>query len=409
MGFDERDYARKRAEARQQSSWFKLAVGDNCFRILPTPPTDNVKTNFFEYAIHREVGPRKQTVRCGVDIDPQTGDQVGECWLCDTKIPALKAKKQESRATALAAKSQLIMQVAKVEELGEGKLKFAGPFLFTPAPTIGNQLLASIFGNRKRSYIDPKKGYNLNISRTGTGRNDTRYGIIEPDQDPTVVPQSLIDKVKAFEDLKEIPVYSQAKQQAAYMGQDVVDEQEEEEQPRRSATRKPAAPEPEDDDLPEDDVVEDDESAEADIDPDAEGEDVIDDIDDEPEPPTRKKTGSVPAPKATARPARKAVVPDPDEDEAEDADPDAEDIPDDLDEDIDLDAVDDADLDTDADEGDVIDDEPDTPPVRKARPVAAAAKPAARPASRPASPPARPAARAAAPAAKPALRPKARR
>jgi len=422
MGFDERDYARRRAEARQQSSWFKLNVGDNCFRIVPTPPTDTVKTNFYEYSIHREVGPRKQTVRCGIDIDPETGEQVGECWLCDTKIPQLKAKKQDSRATALASKAQVIMQVAKVEELGEGKTKFSGPFLFTPAPTIANQLLASIFGNRKRSYVDPKKGYNLNISRTGTGRNDTRYGVIEPDQDPSAVPQSLIDKVKPFEDLKEIPVYSQAKQQAAYLGQDVVEEDEDQEQPqtRRSAapaSRKAAVVQEPEDDEPVDDDVDDD----AVDDVDDAGEDVNlddDDVDLDPEPelelePPSRKRAAAPAPaKAAARPAsRKVVEPDPDEDTEEAIDPDTEDLPNDAEDDLEIDDADDAGDDLDPDDADVIDDEPDTPPSRTARPAARqAAKPAPAPARRAVAPPARPAARAVAPAKPtPGLRPKARR
>ena len=105
-------------------------------------------------------------MRCGVN----PVDREGECWLCDVKIPQLRKKGMEKRATALAPKPQFLVQVGKVDTNG----KMTGPFLFTPAKTVADQLLASIFGSRKKSYVDPLKGYNLTIARTGTGRNDTR-------------------------------------------------------------------------------------------------------------------------------------------------------------------------------------------------------------------------------------------
>jgi hypothetical protein len=320
MSYDEREYARKRAEQRQQSSWYKLKEGDNTFRILPTPPTATVKTNFFEYAVHRDVGPKKQVVRCG--INPVTEE--GECWLCDVKIPSLRKKKMETRATALAPKAQLLVQIAKVDDDG----KMTGPFLFTPAKTIADQLLASIFGSRKRSYVDPAKGFNISINRTGTGKNDTRYGILEPDQESSKVPQSLLEKLKPFEELKEVPAYSQAKQSAAYLGQDVAEEEEEE--PEKLKTHKRVAEE----DVDNEDVA----SEEDDIDED-------DDDLDEPAPKSKAKTSKKvveedvdeedideddddldePAPKTKAKASKKVVEPDPDVD-------DDEDIPDDLDE-----------------------------------------------------------------------------
>ena len=275
---DEREYARKRAEARQQSSWYKLTVGDNTFRILPTPPTKSHKLNFIEYAVHNDVGAKKERVRCG--INPVSEE--GECWLCDVKIPGLRKKKMNSRADALAPKSILLVQVAKVDT-DDGKM--TGPFLFTPSKQIGDQLLSSIFGSKKRSYIDPLKGFNISITRTGTGKNDTRYGMLEPDQEPTKVPQSLLDKVKSFDQLKEIPTYSQAKQQAAYTGQAVPEDDEEAEEPR-SRTRHDADEEEateDDTETAEDEATEEDEPVEE-----VEDED-LDAEEEEPAPPVKKK------------------------------------------------------------------------------------------------------------------------
>jgi len=305
---DEREYARKRAEARQQSSWYKLTVGDNTFRILPTPPTKSHKLNFIEYAVHNDVGAKKERVRCG--INPVSEE--GECWLCDVKIPGLRKKKMNSRADALAPKSILLVQVAKVDT-DDGKM--TGPFLFTPSKQIGDQLLSSIFGSKKRSYIDPLKGFNISITRTGTGKNDTRYGMLEPDQEPTKVPQSLLDKVKSFDQLKEIPTYSQAKQQAAYTGQAVPEDDEEAEEPR-SRTRHDADEEEateDDTETAEDEATEEDEPVEE-----VEDED-LDAEEEEPAPPVKKKKpvpvddDDEPAPVKKKKPA-----PVEDEDEPED-------------------------------------------------------------------------------------------
>jgi hypothetical protein len=199
-------------------------------------------------------------------------DDEGKCWICDILIPKLKKGGKESRVTLLTARDICAVQVAKVDDDG----KMTGPFIFNPSKTVADQLIASVFGSKKRDYVDPKKGYNLTLSRTGTGRNDTRYGIIEPDQEPTPVPSELIKKLKAFSDLKEIPAYDEAKQKAAYTGEDAVDEpddeeeeevdaeeetEEEEEEPKKPiGKKKKPAPEPEEEE--EEDVDLDDLEAE---------------------------------------------------------------------------------------------------------------------------------------------------
>ena len=303
MAMDEAAYARKRAEQRAQSSWFKLKEGDNSFRILPTPPTKRVKNNFYEYQVHRDVGPGKKTVRCGVH--PVTGE--GECWLCDVKVPQLRKKRMEERAKGLAPRAVLLMQVAKVDvETG----KMSGPFLFTPAKTVGDQMLASIFGSRKRSYLDPETGYNLSIRRTGTGKNDTKYGIIEPDQDSTAVPAKIIDKVVPFEELKEVPLYSQAKQEAAYLGRDVAEDEEgegeEEETPR--GKRKPA--DDDDDEYETAAAVDDDDEP---VKPKRRA--PVEDDEDEAPPPKKRKPVEDDEDEPPVKPKKRAPVED-DEDEA---------------------------------------------------------------------------------------------
>jgi len=365
MAFDERAYARKRAEQRQQSSWYKLKVGDNRFRILPTPPPKKITSEtdrlfFKEYALHRDVGPQKVTVRCG--IDPVSGE--GECWICDKLIPHLQAKRLEQRASALQAKTQFLVQVASVDDDD----KMTGPFLFTPAKTVADQLLASIFGAKKKSYTDPVRGYNISVSRTGTGKNDTKYGMITADEDPTPVPKALLDKLKPFAELKEVPIYSQAKQQAAYSGKSVdeVEPEQEEEQPRsrRRAVAEEVEEPVEDIDTEAEAVDEDD--PDLDADEPVDGEDLPAEDEELVEEPPAPRAKPKAKPVAVRRPAPVEEVAD-------------EPLEDDIPDDIDLDAID--------DEGD---DAPDPEPVRrpaaKPGPRPVAAKPAARPASRVSAP-----------------------
>jgi hypothetical protein len=225
MSIDYKELARKRAAERNASNWFKLKEGDNCLRILPTPESKKTGPVFHEYRVHREVGAKKQMLRCG---HPAASDDSGEptnCWLCDTQIAKLKAKGHDVRAALLASKEVFVLQVARVDTAGD----MTGPFVFNPSPTVANQLLGLI-GSPKRDFVDAKKGYNLTINRVGTGRNDTKYTILGPDADPSTVPPEIIKKLKPFSDLTEIPGYSEAKQKAAYFGTEIIDEDEDEEE-----------------------------------------------------------------------------------------------------------------------------------------------------------------------------------
>jgi hypothetical protein len=322
-------YAKERAEARASGSWYKLKADyDNCFRILPTPPSGDNETPFIEYNMHRDVGPRKLGVRCGVD--PVSRE--GKCWLCDVKIPALRKKGHESRAAALQAKPVFLIQVAKVEKTNDEEdrvVSMKGPFLFTPAKTLADQLLTACFANKRRSYVDPKKGYNINVQRTGSGKNDTRYGSPEPDARPSPVPPSIIEKLLSFDELKELPKYSAAKQQAVYAGRDVIDEDEEEEDdmPTTKARKGKTKPvvEPEEDEEEDEEEETDDEADSEDEDAEeSDDEEEADEDEEEDAPPPKKKAKkSAPVVKKKKKPA-----PEPEEDEdeeEEDEDEDSED------------------------------------------------------------------------------------
>ena len=213
--------ARQRAQELGRSIWYKLVEGVNMFRLLPTPESKTTPALWFEYNIHRNVGPGKKALTCGKDIEGN-----GSCWLCDKEIPRLEAK-GSSRAKLLAAKYQMVVQVAKVTG-DEDDYKYFGPMIFGPSAGVAAKIL-TVFGSKKRDYADPEKGYNISISRKGTGFTDTTYGILEADSDASEVPESIIAKLKPFSELKEISPYNEAKMKSAYQGAPVDDEDEEDE------------------------------------------------------------------------------------------------------------------------------------------------------------------------------------
>lgn len=217
---DQNDW-RKEADTRYKEksagSRFKLKEGENTIRILPRKTAEGKfgGAPFYEYFQHKEVGPNQRFLTCGKNIRGQ-----GKCWLCDEQIPKLKQSNKPAflaRAAGLEPAEQFVVQVAILDEEG----KFRGPSLWSISSGSRRSLSTQLLGvlrSTKRDYVSLKKGYNLNIERTGTGFRDTRYGAIIPDTDPTEVPLAVVQKMKTLEEL--IPAYSAQEQQAAYFGRE---------------------------------------------------------------------------------------------------------------------------------------------------------------------------------------------
>jgi len=229
---DWRAEAAKRYKEKLQKGRFKLTEGENTIRILPRVGSKKVHTPFFEYLVHREVGPNKRFVRCGKNLHGE-----GDCWLCDTKIPGLQesgSTAKQKLAAALQPKEQFVVQVAPVDA-DSGKMR--PPVLWT-VPTGGARSLSArllgVLKSTKRDYVDPEKGYNLTIERTGTSMTDTIYGQIVPDEESSEVPEKIMKLAKPFS--AYVPPYSEEQQKAAYFGRDeqaVPEEEEEEEEDRK--------------------------------------------------------------------------------------------------------------------------------------------------------------------------------
>ncbi len=221
---DWREEAGRRLKEKQSKGRFKLPEGETTIRILPRIGSKKSQTPFFEYLVHREVGPNKRFVRCG-----KTMHQDGDCWLCDKKIPDLQGgdSAKQKRAAALQAKEQFVVQVATVDP-DSGKMQ--GPFLWA-VPTGGARSLSArllgVLKSTKRDYVDPEKGYNLTIERTGMTMTDTVYGQPTPDEESSAISDKVLKRAKPFSEY--VPSYSEEQQKAAYFGRDEEAEAEEDE------------------------------------------------------------------------------------------------------------------------------------------------------------------------------------
>lgn len=209
----------KRRE-KEKKDRYKLSEGPNCYRVLPTPEGKRSPSVFWEYLMHNKVGPDKKWLRCGHEPEDDDKKRTTKCYLCDKKIPELIKQKKDARAQKLAPILTLAVQVSEVAEDDDEVITFSDPMLFTPSPKNAGTLLTNILSSKSRNYEDPKRGYNLNQTRTGTGQYDTTYGPIEPDEEPTKVPSRVIAKLKPFDQLKGMYPYEEDAQRAAYKGEE---------------------------------------------------------------------------------------------------------------------------------------------------------------------------------------------
>ena len=93
--------AAERVKSLSEGNNLKLVSGENTIRVLPDKkdimpdgrlnPKGMEHSPVREFRMHYKVGPDKQAVGCGKDVDGN-----GACWLCDKAIPTL-AKNPASR------------------------------------------------------------------------------------------------------------------------------------------------------------------------------------------------------------------------------------------------------------------------------------------------------------------------
>jgi hypothetical protein len=318
---DKREAIKQRLKERTTSKRFKLPEGDTTFRVLPNAKGLD-KFAFVEYAMHSNVGARKAYLRCG---DKKAGE--GNCWLC-TKVAELgESKKSAAREAAdkMKRKEACAVQIAYVSDG-----KWIGPVLWEMPVSIANKLMGIM---SRKEVENPEKGYNITISRVGTGMTDTRYGDMDRDDEPSAAPAKVLAALQPFGEV--VRKYDEALQKKEFFGheqtEDITEEEPaEEEEVKPTSKKKPAVVEEEEEEVQvakkpaakKKPVVEEEETTEADEDGSAEddlfGDGDIPNLDDETEGEESGQEEEEETPKPSKKPSgkpSKKVEPEPEEEE----------------------------------------------------------------------------------------------
>jgi hypothetical protein len=272
-----KDKAQERVKEKMAGSTQKIEEGNNCLRIMPDKkdlipgarlgPKGVYHPPYREFRIHRDVGPDNAMCGCGKDIEGK-----GRCWLCDTQIPSLEAAgipAKHQKAQKIGPQEQFVVNASRIDPDTQ-KFGTAKPWWVSTGsgiPGLQSQSLAvrvfSKMSGGKRDFVDPDKGYNLNIERVGVGLK-TRYPSVESDDSASKVPTSILDTVKDLD--SAIPVYDEEDQKSAYFGRPRKGRGDaEEEKPKRNrreeaatdeAPRRKRPADEEEEELPADDEEE---------------------------------------------------------------------------------------------------------------------------------------------------------
>jgi hypothetical protein len=266
--------AQERVKEKGAGATIKIDVGDNCLRILPDKkdllPDGRLRKEgiqhapYREFRIHRDVGPDDTMCACGLNIEGK-----GRCWLCQVAIPNLQKSGVEAKiqkADTIRPQEQFIVNATK---FSTDTAKFGSPkpwWVSTGSGRPGKQaqslayrVFSKMTTSSKRDFVDPNKGYNLNVERAGEGLK-TRYVSVESDDEPTKVPLSILAAVVDLDTV--IPVYDEAEQKRAYYGQPR-EEKEERLKSKPRGARRPVNGEAEEEEPEEVEVTEDADEAEA--------------------------------------------------------------------------------------------------------------------------------------------------
>lgn len=214
---DWRDETAAYVKEKKAGSSYTMDVGENAFRILPNKKGAKLKP-YIPFRLHRNVGPDQTWVRCGKTFTAEKGWS-GSCWLCDKQIPALEASESEDKramAKAMKVKENIMFQVSPVDSAG----RFGMPkSWWAPAnggKSIGVKVLGKLANLKMGAIDDPKTGRNLTVERTGQ-KLKTDYDGPAVDDEPSVVPQRVLDAMKTLEEL--LPAYDAKRQFAAWKGE----------------------------------------------------------------------------------------------------------------------------------------------------------------------------------------------
>ncbi len=194
---------------RKDSVWANFwlpKVGENEIRILP--PWSKEGFPFKEIAVHFGVGPDKKTITCLKRYGKA-------CFICDTIRELKNTEDTESQemATRLYKKNRYLWNIVDLADLKSGVQ------IYSSGIRVFEGVWAYFADDDWGDITDPAKGYNLTITRLGSGLN-TKYQV-RARRKPTAVPV-LPDGTVAIDNLYDLdavmPVLSCDEQKQAFEG-----------------------------------------------------------------------------------------------------------------------------------------------------------------------------------------------
>lgn len=231
---DWRKQGQDRVNDRKEGTTLKLEEGVNCIRVMPDKkdllPDGRVGPNglqnapYREFRMHRHIGPDDATCACGKDIEGK-----GRCWVCDVAMPKLEADPRKAKQLKdVGPQEQFVIQASRFDtntnKFKLPKLMWLSTGAGIPSRpgtnTAAIRVYSKIVGTRK-DYVDPIKGYNLNIERTGQGLK-TKYPSIEGDESPSKVPLAVTAAVVSIDSL--LPKYDEEDIKSLWFGRPRRDE-----------------------------------------------------------------------------------------------------------------------------------------------------------------------------------------
>ena len=220
---------KKKLQEAQSGGTMLFIKADTTVRVRPLPVDENEE--FGLEIITCYLGPEIKGV-----LSPST---FGLPCALNEKYQKLKASKdpddQELAKGALKPKKKYVVPVIKYKDLKGTKVdEQSGVKLLQLANSAYQKMVDYSLDAEAGDFTDPKEGYDLKVSRTGSGQFDTEYGVINCKPTPLHKKFNKIYDIKELL-MKEMPTYEETKEKLAqFMGGD-------EDEPRKKKKKKPSS------------------------------------------------------------------------------------------------------------------------------------------------------------------------
>ena len=146
---------------------YRSKQGQNVLRILP-PGWPNAAHYGLTVFIHRDVGPNDRQYLC---LKENPSSPHSRCPICE-ELYRLGAKATQEDRQLLRAKPNVVYYVIDRDNEKDGVQ------VWVTSPTTDSEIAAQSINRRTKSVIDivhPDEGYDLEFTRTGTSKTNTRY------------------------------------------------------------------------------------------------------------------------------------------------------------------------------------------------------------------------------------------